>query len=45
MPARTVSAILRCHQVAYDCDPLTAEEIIRSSKATALRYERARPAS
>lgn len=44
MPARTVSAILRRHEVAYlrDCDPLTGA-LIRSSKATAVRYERARP--
>lgn len=44
MPARTVSAILRRHEVVYlrDCDPLTGA-LIRSSKATAVRYERARP--
>jgi transposase InsO family protein len=42
--ARTVSAILRRHQMPYlrDCDPLTGE-LIRASKSTALRYERARP--
>jgi transposase InsO family protein len=44
VPARTVSAILRRHQVPFlrDCDPLTGE-VIRSSKATAVRYERAHP--
>jgi transposase InsO family protein len=44
MPARTVSAILRRHQLPYlrDCDPLTGE-LIRASKATAIRYERCRP--
>jgi transposase InsO family protein len=44
VPARTVSAILRRHQVAYlrDCDPLTGE-LIRASKATTVRYERRRP--
>ena len=44
VPARTVSAILRRHQVPLlrDCDPLTGE-VIRSSKATAVRYERAVP--
>jgi transposase InsO family protein len=41
---RTVSAILRRHQVPYlrECDPLTGE-VIRASKTTALRYERDRP--
>lgn len=41
---RTVSRILRRHQVPYlrECDPMTGE-VIRSSKATAHRYERARP--
>lgn len=44
LPARTVSAILRRHQMPYlrDCDPLTGA-VIRASKTTALRYERARP--
>ncbi len=44
LPARTISAILRRHQLPYlrDCDPLTGD-VIRSSKATAVRYERARP--
>lgn len=37
---RTVSRILRRHNVAYlrDCDPMTGE-VIRTSKATAVRYE------
>jgi transposase InsO family protein len=44
VPARTVSRILRRHQLPYlaDCDPLTGQPI-RSSKATAVRYERDRP--
>jgi transposase InsO family protein len=44
VPARTVSRILRRHQVPYlrDCDPMTGV-VIRSSKATAVRYERAKP--
>jgi transposase InsO family protein len=44
VPARTVSRILRRHQLPRlaDCDPLTGE-VIRSSKTTAVRYERARP--
>jgi len=44
LPARTVSAILRRHQLPYlrDCDPLTGE-VIRASKTTAVRYERACP--
>jgi transposase InsO family protein len=44
VPARTVSAILRRHQVPYlrECDPLTGE-VIRASKTTTLRYERATP--
>ena len=44
VPARTVSRILRRHQVPYlrQCDPMTGE-IIRASKITARRYERARP--
>ena len=44
VPARTVSRILHRHQVprlAY-CDPLTGDPI-RASRATANRYERARP--
>ena len=41
IPARTVGAILRRHQVPLlrECDPLTGE-VIRASKATAVRYER-----
>ena len=41
---RTVSAILRRHQVPYlrECDPLTGE-LIRASKTTAVRYERPTP--
>ena len=44
VPARTVSRILRRHQVPYlhQCDPLTGE-LIRSTKTTAVRYERERP--
>lgn len=44
IPARTVSAILRRHRVPLlrDCDPLTGQ-VIRASKATAVRYERALP--
>jgi transposase InsO family protein len=41
---RTVSRILRRHRVPYlrECDPITGE-VIRSSKQTAVRYERDRP--
>ena len=44
VPARTVTRILRRHRVPYlaECDPLTGE-VIRASKATAVRYERERP--
>lgn len=44
VPARTVSAILRRHQVPYlaDCDPLTGE-VIRASRRTRVRYERPTP--
>lgn len=44
VPARTVSAILRRHQLPYlrQCDPLTGQ-VIRASKVTAVRYERDRP--
>jgi transposase-like protein len=44
VPARTVGAILRRHGVPRlsECDPLTGQ-VIRSSKQTAVRYERARP--
>ena len=41
---RTVSQILRRHQMPYlhELDPLTGA-VVRSSKTTAVRYERARP--
>ncbi len=44
VPARTVSRILRRHQLPYlrECDPLTGQ-VIRASKTTAVRYERDRP--
>lgn len=44
VPARTVSRILRRHQLPYlrELDPITGA-VIRSSKATAVRYERDRP--
>lgn len=44
VPARTVTRILRRHRVPYlrECDPMTGE-VIRSSKQTAIRYERRRP--
>jgi transposase InsO family protein len=44
IPARTVGRILRRHNVPRlaVCDPMTGE-IIRASKTTAVRYERARP--
>ena len=44
VPARTVSRILRRHKLPRlaECDALTGE-VIRSSKATAVRYERSRP--
>ena len=44
VPARTVSRILRRHQMPYlaSLDPMTGE-VIRSSKSTAVRYERDRP--
>ncbi|TQM24379.1 IS481 family transposase [Microbacterium kyungheense] len=43
VPARTVTAILRRHHVPrlVECDPLTGA-VIRASKTTAVRYERAR---
>jgi transposase InsO family protein len=46
IPPRTVSAILRRHQVPYlrECDPLTGE-VIRASKTTAVRYEHDHPGS
>jgi transposase InsO family protein len=44
MPARTVSRILRRHQVPRlaMCDPMTGE-VIRATKTTTRRYERDRP--
>lgn len=44
VPARTVSRILRRHDVPRlcECDPLTGE-VIRASKTTAIRYERKHP--
>lgn len=44
VPARTVGSILARHGVPRlsECDPLTGE-LIRASKQTAVRYERARP--
>ena len=44
VPVRTVSRVLRRHHLPYlrVLDPLTGE-VIRSSKATAVRYERDRP--
>jgi transposase InsO family protein len=42
--ARTITRILRRHDVPRlrECDPLTGA-VIRASKSTAIRYERARP--
>ena len=44
VPARTVSRVLARHRVPRLCalDPITGE-VIRASKATAVRYERDRP--
>jgi transposase InsO family protein len=44
VPARTVGRILRRHCMAYlvECDPMTGE-VIKASRATAVRYERDRP--
>jgi transposase InsO family protein len=44
VPERTVTRILRRHQVPrlVECDPLTGQ-LIRASKTTAVRYERATP--
>lgn len=44
IPARTVSRILRRHQVPYlrECDPLTGA-VIRARRQTYLRYERDHP--
>ncbi|WP_435748255.1 IS481 family transposase [Nocardioides sp. SYSU DS0663] len=44
IPPRTVSRILRRHEVPYlaECDPITGE-VIRASRATGVRYEREKP--
>jgi transposase InsO family protein len=44
VPARTISRILRRHQMPYlrELDPLSGD-VIRASKTTATRYERDRP--
>lgn len=44
VPARTISRILRRHQMPYlfECDPLTGD-VIRASKHTTVRYERETP--
>jgi transposase InsO family protein len=44
VPARTISRVLRRHDLPRLCtlDPLTGD-VIRSSKQTAIRYERERP--
>jgi transposase InsO family protein len=44
IPPRTVGRILRRHGEPYlrDCDPMTGV-LIKASKTTAMRYERARP--
>ena len=44
VPARTISRILRRYEIPYlcECDPLTGD-VIRTSKSTAVRYERDRP--
>ncbi len=44
VPERTVTRILRRHGVPRlpECDPMTGE-VIRASRSTGLRYERARP--
>ncbi|WP_104177908.1 leucine zipper domain-containing protein [Cryobacterium sp. Y50] len=44
VPARAVSRVLARHHVPalWECDPLTGEKI-RATRATANRYERARP--
>jgi transposase InsO family protein len=44
LAARTAGRVLRRHHVPYlrDCDPLTGA-VIRSSKTTAVRYEREHP--
>lgn len=44
VPARTISRILRRHDIPYlrECDPLTGT-VIRASRETTTRYERDRP--
>ena len=44
VPARTVSRVLRRHRMPYlrELDPLTGT-VVRASKTSAVRYERARP--
>ena len=44
VPARTISRILRRYEIPYlwECDPLTGD-VVRTSKSTAVRYERDRP--
>ena len=44
VPAMTISRMLRRHQMPRlrECDPLTGE-VIRSSKSSAVRYERSQP--
>lgn len=44
VPARTITRILRRNGIPrlHECDPLTGE-VIRASKTTTVRYERARP--
>jgi transposase InsO family protein len=44
VPSRTISRILRRHGIPRiaECDPITGE-VIRASRATTRRYERARP--
>jgi hypothetical protein len=44
VPARAISRILRRHHIPRlaECDPMTGA-VIRASKTTAVRYEKARP--
>ncbi|MGI6872561.1 IS481 family transposase [Amycolatopsis sp. 3B14] len=44
LPPRTVSRILRRHEVPYlaECDPITGD-VTRASRATGVRHERERP--
>jgi transposase InsO family protein len=44
VPSRTVSRVLARHGIPplHSCDPMTGQ-VIRASKTTAVRYERARP--